>query len=283
MTATRCPCCGHLAAEVPCARCQGTLVRIGDGRPLRHGRGLAPIDLVRGFTGFFGAALHLLHRREFVGRLRLPIAANLVVVTAMLLLAWLWLRPMFGGWLQGEWPLPGVHGDRDAGAVWMALATLWWLGPALLELALGGLLEPLVEVAEQRIGGAGMRVLRQDGAAELQRRVRDSARLFTVLLLALPVVWLLSLVPVAGLPLVWIASAGAAAVAWSAVPLARRQCGLPERLAVLRQNWPFALGFGLATQLAWTVPFLNVLFLAPTSAVAAAALYFRFDKPSGQG
>lgn len=277
-----CPGCGHRQAAEPCSRCHGTLVRLGDGARFQPGRGLAVNDLVRGFLGCFASALHLLHRREFIGRLQLPVAANLVVAGGLLAVTWFWLQPLFAGWLDADWPLLD-RATRASGGLWMALATLWWLGPTLLEVALGPILEPLVEIAEQRIGGPGMRVLRSDGLLELRRRARASARILALQLLTLPLAWLLALLPIAGPPLVLLLSSPGAAVAWFAVPLARRQCELQDRLRVLRANWPFALGLGLASQLGWLLPFFNLLFLAPAATVGAAALYFRFDKGKDQG
>lgn len=252
-------------------------MRLGDGQPLPPGRGFWLFDLARGFVAPFAAAQQLLHRREFVGRLRLPVIANLLAVGGALALAWTTLRPLFAGLLSGH-----VR-DADTGGLWLALTTLWWLGPVLLELLLAPVLEPLVEVAEQRIAGADMRVLRQDGAAELQRRVRMSARLATAQLLTLPLAWLLALVPVVGIVLVLLLSSAAAALAWLALPLARRQLVLGDRWRLLLANWPFALGFGIACQLLFLVPFLDLLFLAPAATVGAAALYFRFDKARRQG
>lgn len=274
--ATRCPACGHITDAAPCSRCHGTLVCLHDGVPFRPGRGFAGFDLLRGGFRFFASALNLLHRREFVGKLQLPVAANLLVVGGLLAACWFALRPMYASWLASG-GLPG-GADKDTGALWLCLATLWWLGPVVLEVALGPLVEPLGEIAEVRIGGPGMRVLRQNGFDELRRRVRLSARVFTLQLLTLPLAWLLAIVPAIGPPLVLLFSSVGAAVVWFALPMARRQLPLRQRLLLLRRNWAFALGFGLACQFAWLVPFLNLLFLAPASAVGAAAAWFRLDK-----
>ena len=46
----------------------------------------------------------------------------------------------------------------------------------------------------------------------------------------------------------------------------------------MRKNWARALGFGLAFNVGMLVPFFNILFLGPATAVAVSLLYFRFEK-----
>ncbi|GAB4141770.1 MAG: hypothetical protein Fur0037_08690 [Planctomycetota bacterium] len=257
------------------------MIRMGDGSALEPGRGFALFDFIRGFGAPFSAALHLLHRREFTGRLTLPLAANFCAVSLALSLTWFWARPLLAGLLEGS-PLLRDGQSPESLGLWMAIAGLWWLAPAVLESALGPVLEPLVDLTERRIGGEGMRVPRESGVDVLRRRAREAARILAVQLLALPLLWLLVSIPVAGPVLTLVPCSAAAALAWLSIPMIRRGIDLRDRLRIAAANWPFCLGFGAAVQIGWWIPFFDLLLLAPAASAGAAALYFRFDKQPGR-
>jgi hypothetical protein len=284
----RCARCGHRLVEPDaCALCAGRLRDLDrHDRELRQGRSFAPIALLRGFVGFFRAASHMLHRPEFVGRLQLPVAATAIVFVVGTACAVLLATSVFGPWFARPWP---VFEDLRAanleyGPLRLTLATCWLLGPTLLEVATGGLVTPLLSGTELAI--AGPKVAAAGDAATIAStfpRLRASARVFLVQLALLPLAWLCVLTPYCGLPIAFLFGIASAAVVWFEAPFARRGLGLPARVRGLAHNWAYAAGFGAAWQIAIVVPFLNLLGLAPTAAIAASALYFRFDKHERQG
>jgi hypothetical protein len=284
----RCGRCGHETGQPEaCSLCSGRLRELDHlDRELRPGLGFAPFALVRAFVGFFRAASHLLHRPEFVGRLQLPVAVNAVGFLAGTACAVLLATSVFAPWFAAPWPVfeDLRAANEGSGSLRLTLATTWLLGPTLLEVVTGGLLSPLSSGTELAI--AGPKVAAAGDAATIAStfpRLRASARVFLIQLAVLPLAWLCVLTPWVGLPLAFLLGTAAAAVVWFEAPFARRGLGLGPRLRGLARNWPLAAGFGAAWQLAVAVPFLNLLALAPTAAIAAAALYFRFDKQERQG
>jgi uncharacterized protein involved in cysteine biosynthesis len=69
------------------------------------------------------------------------------------------------------------------------------------------------------------------------------------------------------------------ALVWFDIPVSRRGLGMAYRRKIIKKNWARALGFGLGFQLGLFVPFFNLLFLTPATAVAVSELYFKFEKP----
>jgi uncharacterized protein involved in cysteine biosynthesis len=275
-----CAVCGHAGSTADCAHCGGSARSLAVGSPLlRPGRGFFAADFVSGFFALFRTALRLLHHRAFIGRLFLPMLTNAVAFALLLAAATCLLQPQYAVLLARPWPfgdgLRLAAGDR--GPWLLTLATAWMLGPCLLEAVTGPADEALLDLAEVTIAGDGMR-RRPGSAAPMLMRVRDNARVLGALLLLLPPVLLLALVPVVGPLLALPFGAAAAAIAFFEAPLARRGLFLRARLAVLRHNWARALGLGVAFQFGVLVPFFDLLLLGPAASVAAAELYFRFDK-----
>jgi uncharacterized protein involved in cysteine biosynthesis len=246
---------------------------------LQRGLGWWPLDLARGFATLVQAAGQVLHHRAFVGRIGVPIAANAVatlVLAALPLLLWAPLCDLF----QGHWPvLEGWRGRNAVAApARLLLATIWTLWPVWFEVVAGAAVEPLAAAADVAIGGSGMRGETPSVPGALAARLHRRARVVTLQLLLLPVAWLLALVPVVGLPVVFVATAGVAAAIWLELPAERRGRSHRDHLADLRRNWPLALGYGAGLQLLLLVPIANLLLLAPAAAVGGTVLYFRFDK-----
>jgi hypothetical protein len=268
-----CPCCGFAAAQAPCPHCSGT-VRALDGRSASPPRRERWHALLAGFAEGKRALFALLHGREFIGLLRVPVAANTVAFASFVLVQWLVLAPLANGAFASRWPL--LDGVRSAtagnGAARWLLTTWMLLCPVWIDLFAGALQEPLRAATEARMLGVP-RTPWPDARAPL--RLRDRARVAVLVLLALPVLLVLVLVPWVGVPLVVLAGAVVAAVVWFEAPMARRALPLPARLRLLlAQPWR-CVGTGLAIQLAAAVPFVNLLALAPLATVAATASFLQ--------
>jgi hypothetical protein len=285
-TLRRCPCCGHAlepthsSAGDACARCDGSATSLADERtPLRRGRRGWLADFASGLALVGRAGAQVLHHRAFVGRLAVPIAANLVAsatfAAALALLAW----PRFDAWFARSWPVLDAFrsAHRDDAPVAMLLATAWWLWPVWFDVTAGAACEPLLSAAEHAIAGPRCSAAAVPSLRAASARLRRRARLLALQLLLLPAVWLLALLPVAGLPLALLCGACAAALVFADLPAVRR--ALPH--AVLHQdllrNWPLALGYGAGLELALMLPVFDVLLLAPAAVVGAVVLHWRLD------
>ncbi len=242
---------------------------------MRTSHGFPLADAWRGARDVHQAVFALLHGKEFVGILRLPVAANALAFSAFVLFGWLVLLPWFTACFLGSWwILDGLRASRvDAGPHLWLLCTWLLLGPALLDAIVGPAHESLRVATELRMLGPANR---PDTRAGLLR-LRDRVRILAIAAAALPLALLLVLLPY-GLPIVLVLGAGSAAIVWFEAPMAVRGLGLAGRLRVLWQNRWRALGTGAGLQLAAAVPFVNVLALAGTAAVAATASYLHFEK-----
>ena len=94
-TKTLCEICGYQRQAEVCHVCGGQAQTLGKRGPLQVGRGNAIMDIVRGIMDVRRAAFALLFDREFIGKLRLPVAANIAGFAAILTMGWLWLMPAF--------------------------------------------------------------------------------------------------------------------------------------------------------------------------------------------
>lgn len=281
-----CPVCGYprgAAATAPCARCGGEARRGPEGPVVRAARGVPIVDLAHGFQSLFRAAIDVLHRREYVGQLALPIAANLVAITAALVLFWLGFWRLFE-WLVGvDW---GVLEFLRAIVSWvswvlamvLAVLSLFLLAPVLIETVTSPFLDPLAQTTERLYGGPAMTPLDRGVWQGTLDSLRSSAQILTIqLALWLPVL-LLSVTGV-GFVIALVICAWLNALVAFDVPCTRRGYGLRDRLRLIGRNWARAIGFGLAFQLGLFVPFFNLLLLTPAAAVATSRLYFHFEKP----
>lgn len=271
-----CACCGFDGDGSTCQYCGGT-ARSLDGRSdLPSATADGPRAFVSGLLTAPRAMLALLHGREYIGRLRLPIVLNAIGFTLLVVGGWLGLAPAFAAAFAGPWWL--FDGLRTASAsagppLW--LATTWLLlGHPLLDLVAGAAQEPLREATERRMLGPPRGPVHARGLL----RLRERARVFACLLLAWPLALGLVLLPWVGLPLVTLLGAAVAAVVWFEAPMAARGWPLRHRLASLWAHRWRALGVGLALQLASVVPFVNCLGLAPIATIAATASFLRFGK-----
>ncbi len=274
-TIARCACCGHDATPAGCTYCHG-FARNFDGEVLSVGPRAAPADAWRGLRSVLGSLFALLHEREFVGLLRVPVAANTITFAAVAGIGWLVLAPAYAAVFAGPWPLfDGWRAARvDLGPnLW--LATTWLLlGPPLVDFAAGALQEPLRVATERRVLGEP----RDARPLPSPLRLRERARVLATAFLAWPAALVLVLVPWIGAGLVAVAGAATAAIVWFAPPMEARGLLLRQRLAVLWRNRWRALGTGAGLQLAAAVPFVNLFALAPVAAVATTINYLHFDK-----
>lgn len=274
-TTSRCACCGHDASPAGCTYCHG-FARAFDGDVLSVGPRFALADAWRGLRSVLASLFALLHEREFVGLLRLPVAANTITVAALVLFGWLVLAPAYGAVFAGPWPLfddwRAAHVELGPN-LWLA-ATWLLLGPPLLDLAAGALQDPLRVATETRVLGAPRDARPQPSLL----RLRERARVLAAAFLAWPAALVLVLVPWIGVPLVAAAGAANAAIVWFAPPMEARRLTLRQRLVVLWRNRWRAFGTGAGLQLAAAVPFVNLFALAPVAAVAATINYLHFDK-----
>jgi hypothetical protein len=217
----------------------------------------------------------LLHEREFIGLLRIPVVANAVVVSLLVLFGWLVLAPAFDRFFATTWwGLDDLRASRATTGTASWLLTCWvLLAPSLLDTSVGILHEPL-RVATDRSMLASHEAA---GAAPLLR-LRDRTRILAIAIVALPVALFVALLPWVGLPIVCAAGAAMAAIVWFEPPMAARGLDLPARLRLLWRNRWRALGAGAGMQLAAAVPFVNLLALTGVATGAATSTYLQFDK-----
>jgi len=247
------------------------------------GPGFFAKDLAHGFLTFFAASLALINRREFVGKLGLPIVANLLVLLAIFLGFFLGLLTLFEGLVEGsswgwfEFLRDWVGWIGPVLSLVLACVSLMLLAPVIIETVIGPFLEPLAEVVEKIHGGSKMEATRRSFWQVLIWGVRSSAQILLMQVLVLIPCLILSLFGIGAL-LAFLVSAWFNALIWFELPFARRGYGLRHRRAVLKQNWARAIGFGLAFQVGMFIPIFNFILLTPAAAVAASSLYFHLEK-----
>lgn len=270
-----CPWCGYPRAAATCDKCGDQLLDAPGGERLTTPprRGFFALDLLRGFFGFFAGATMLFNRPEFIGKLKLPVAANLFVVTGVAIGLWFSFAALFAqvgsggdlfGWFSGIF------------ATLLTLVSVYFLLPPLVELVIGPLLEPLVDTVDKSMGGPTMRPAKR----LVWSSIKDGAHATAELLIIAAGSWLacLALALIGLVPLAFLVSAFVSAIAWFELPTHRRGYRLRDRIALLRHNWALALGFGLGFQVGALIPLFNLLLLAPTAAVSASVLYLRMAK-----
>lgn len=277
-----CEACGYPNPSPPCPRCGGHLTHPDDGRPVRRGRPNLVEGLIQGAWDYVSSSWEMFNRREYVGKLALPVALNVLV------LGILWMAFAFGGHaaidslVEGDW---GALEWLKAPADWVALAisTLLALGLVLLlaplvgEVVLAPFLDGLAAATEAAFAGREIAPVKLGFVRSMRLESRAVARiLLAQIVLVVPLV-LLALTGV-GAVLAFVVTGWLSAVAWFDVPAARRGYSLALRRQLLRRNWPLALGFGMATQVGLLVPVFNLLFWAPAATIGASILILRMEK-----
>ena len=279
-TASPCPACGHPHENPACVRCPGVLRSLDGRHTVAPASADRVLDLVRGLGEVRRALFALLHGKEFIGLLRLPVAMNAIAFVLIAGGGFGLLASPFATVFAEPWPL--FDGIREAHAdtgqsLWLLVSWLL-LGPPLLDLIAGAAQEPLRLATERRMLGTAFTPPPGPGSL----RLRERARLVAWLLLLWPLGLLLVLMPWFGLPAVALLGAAVAAIVWFEPPLASRGLALRERLRWLcRSRWR-CLGLGLGLQLAAFVPFLNVLGLTSVATLAATAAWLQMPKGGAQ-
>lgn len=262
--AFRCSVCGHPADPGGCGRNHGPPRSLNGEATLAPGRGLPPVDLVSGTTDVVRSFFTIVLGREFVGRLRGPVAANVVAFLLFVLGFWFGLLPAF----------EGAFADDRNPALWAATAWILFLHP-VLDLLAGPAQKSLRTITERAMLG---HATEQPRIRPIRDRLRHRAAVFVgaavLLLFALAAVR----IPWIGLPLVFVTGAALAAFVWFDPVTCRCDYDLRERAAVLWRNRWRALGVGIGIQLAGAVPFLNLILLPSVAAVATTSAFVRFDK-----
>ena len=264
-----CPTCGFARPAPPCSVCADEGATLGRRGRVVTGPRNPLADLLRGLDDVRRAALALLFERDFVGRLRVPVLANMAVMAGLGLFGWLWLTPAVEAHFESRGE-PGAH-------LWL-LAIWLGCGPSLLDLLAGWAMGPIRRATEQHMLGAT-----PVHPPRLGPRLIERVQL--LMLAAGAVVLMLGavLIPWVGLPFCFALGAAVGAVVYMQPPLAVRGHALGARLAALRREPWRALGAGLGLQLAAGVPFLNVLALLPVATVTATSTYLHMSKRSGPG
>lgn len=230
----------------------------------------------------FASALSLLHDKAYVGRLALPIVANLVVLTAAFGAIFWGSKELFEGlvadWISDDGLLAGALGFAGGVlALVLATVTLWFTAPVLIETVLGPFLDPLAQATEEAWTGRPCPALDLGFWKSLLQGLRASARILGLQLLLLLPILLLSLTGIGAL-LAMLIGAYCNAIVWFEIPCGRRGYSLRERRTLVRHNWPRAVGLGLGFQVGMLIPLFNFLLLTPATAVAVSAQYFRLDR-----
>jgi CysZ protein len=156
----------------------------------------------------------------------------------------------------------------------LTLATGAMLGLGIALALTAPLLDLLSQKAERREQG-----LLVDQGRGLGFEIRQSLRGAFFFAAAVPLAFLIGLVPFAGPPLATLWGAFALAFQFTDGPLSRRGRSFSEKLRWHREWRPEALGFGLAGLVTLIVPFANLL-VAPALTVGAARLVLEL---SGSG
>lgn len=257
------------------------------GPPIRPGRRFFLLDIGHGFATFFLAGLQLLLRKEYFGKLRLPLLANLVALVLMFAGSWVglyqlfdWLTAQSWGWL--DFLRGPMSWTQSVFALALTVIAFVLLAPAVVEVVTSPFLDPLAATVETMLGGPGIRAVERSFWQGTVAGVRATAEVLALQVMVLIPCLFLSFCG-AGFLLAFAVAAALNAVLWFEIPFARRGYGTAERLRVLRHNWARALGFGLAFQLGLFVPFFNILLIAPAAVVAVSTLYFHLEKDPPRG
>ena len=265
-----CAVCGYQLPNDPCPVCGGGGVRLGKRGPLQVGRGNGFLEVVRGFLDVRRAVFVMLFEREFIGKLRLPVAMNALGILLIVGVGWFWLTPAFAQAFASQ-PEP----DASVGPHLWLMA--FWLtgGPWLLDLIAGWAQEPIRRATEQHMLGATLNNPPGSGA-----RLLDRLQMLLLVAIAMLMAMALVLIPWVGIPLTVLLGGAIAGLVWLQPPQAVRGNKLRARLELIWRNPWRTFGTGLALQVAAAVPFVNVLGLLPVATIASTSAYLHFDKRS---
>ena len=278
---SRCPDCGYGQEVSPCPHCAGRVIAVGSGAVVTPGRGFFLSDILHGFFALFHAGLHLFNCREFFGKLKYPVVANLITFLILAVAAWKGSSALLDWLFQAEWGfLDFLRGFfRTVAPVVVTLVVLFFLAPAIIEAVTGPFLDGLADATEKVMAGEAIQAVDLGAWRNLLVGLRATAQILVIQIgILLPCLFLALALPAVGFFMVYTIAAALTALIWFEIPFLRRGQGLRQRVRVLRCNWARALGFGMAFQLGMLVPFFNIFLLTPAATVAASMLYFHFEK-----
>jgi uncharacterized protein involved in cysteine biosynthesis len=158
----------------------------------------------------------------------------------------------------------------------LTLITGVLLGLGLALLLTAPLLDLLSQRTERRVRG----FTADEGRGTKFEVVQSLKGAFTFAL-AVPVAFLIGLIPFVGPPFALLWGAYALAFQLTDGPLARRGLGFEQKHAFHRYWWLESVGFGLLGLLALLVPLANLL-LVPALTVGATRLVLELDEASGK-
>lgn len=263
-----CGVCGYRTTGETCAVCGGEGQILGKRAPLQVGRGNAFVDVLRGLMDVRRAVFAMIFDREFVGQLRLPVAANVFAISALVAIGWFWLLPAF----EQSFASGPDKTTHDGPHMWL-LAVGLTAGPAVLDFLGGWAQEPIRRATEMHMLGATLTSPPSSGARWLDR-------LQLLLLVAITTMMAMAvvLIPYVGIALTALMGGAMAAIVWLQPPQAIRGVPLRARLMLLKRNPWRALGTGLGLQVAAVIPFVNLLAMLPVATIAATSAYLHFSK-----
>ncbi|MHC4814150.1 MAG: EI24 domain-containing protein [Planctomycetota bacterium] len=276
--AAPCPACGYPLDSDTCKLCEGSAQEMTSKARIEPGAGFFLFDLVEGFLSPFLAMLQLMTRKEYMGKLKWAVLANLVAFAVVSVLigwgAYAFFTSMLPDWALSSW-IGGIM------AFLLAVLVVFFLGPVIIESVAAPFLDPIAEATEEIIAGGDMKSVDKGFWKNLLFGLNNAAKILAIQIMVMVPCLILSLIPiinVVAIPVSLLLAAYLNAVVWFEIPVMRRGYSMAYRRQILRNNRARALGFGLGFELGLFVPFFNFLFLTPATAVAVSQLYFRFKK-----
>ncbi len=244
------------------------------------GPGFFLFDLIQGALSPFLAMLVLMTRKEFMGKLMWAVVANIVAFVVILIIAWWGVYAFFEWMIPESWEewmgwLAGIM------AFSLTLVSVFFLAPVIIETVTGPFLDPIAEATEEIMAEADMKPVDMGFWKNTMFGLTNAAKIMAlqvVILVPCLVLCLIPLVNLIAIPLAFLVAAYLNALVWFEIPVMRRGYSMAYRRKLVRTNWARALGFGLGFELGLFVPFFNIFFLTPATAVAVSQLYFRFEK-----
>ena len=274
-----CPTCGYPETGGSCGQCDGKFVAIDGVTPVQAGNRFFLVEIIEGFASLFHASLLLMTKKTYMGKLSLAVIINLVLVTSFAIGIYYGFHSLVTHLLEGYSWLEGWGSATIA--ILLSLLATWFLAASLIQVGMTPFLDPIANSTERMLAGDKMKPVEIGIWRGLIAGLNAAAQVLLIQIFILLPVLILGLVPGINLLVIPVGVAISAylnAVVWFEIPVLRRSYGMRYRWRVVRKNWARALGLGLAFNAGLLVPFFNILFLAPATAVAVSTLYFRFEK-----
>ena len=253
--------------------------KVGDGicadaRGLRQRR-FAPLEFIHGFGLFMKSALAVIHDREYVGKIKWPVALSFVVLAALAaLLFWLvWpaAETVVGDWLA-DWASAGV-------TLLAVLLVAFFAFPVVISVSLAPVLDPIAKIAERERLGFEPPASQRGNVAEVWDGIDTGARILLYQGLAWLLTFPLLLLPF-GPPISILVAAFFAGFAWLDYPASRRGLRWPQKWRRAKKNWALLCGYGCGFFVGLMVPFFNPFFVAPAAAAGSMDLWLASAAPS---